>query len=362
MLIHFSLLGYICVLGLLFHKADYNDSFRKKLIIFLSFFPIFLIESLRKYTVGIDSPSYTRSYEIINMTNNSWEERTWEKGFVVLNKLIWLLSKGNVQFLFAVVSAIILIGIGIFIYNNSEDISVFWPIFIFVTFNFYLTSMVSLRQFCALAIVLNVYTVLKKDKTKKGVIISILLILLAMQFHTSSVISVIWLVILRMKTVNRKRIVFAGGIMIVALVSIDAIMGIIRRISPYYGRLLQQHSSTSLGGVYSMLALIVLVLTVCIFCLNPEKHSNYEIYVLLLLVIFGVGIEIWTTRYVYLFRLAYYFEVYLTLLIPKFISKLQGESSKILVSGLFLAFGFSYFAYKLYSNDAMCVPYLFFWQ
>lgn len=162
MAVHIGLLIYICILGYIFFKNGVSKSGNRYFVI-VSFIAIFLIQSMRGLDVGADTPAYIRGYLNINSLTSSWESQNWEKGYVLLNKIVGTITGNNPYWLLAIISAVILTGIGYFIIENTTPAqSAFWPVFFFVTLNHYLTSMVSLRQYCALAIGINIYTVLSR--------------------------------------------------------------------------------------------------------------------------------------------------------------------------------------------------------
>ena len=74
---------------------------------------------MRGLDVGADTPAYIRGYLNINSLTSSWESQNWEKGYVLLNKIVGTITGNNPYWLLAIISAVILTGIGYFIIENT---------------------------------------------------------------------------------------------------------------------------------------------------------------------------------------------------------------------------------------------------
>ncbi len=365
MSVHIFLLMYICLVAVpIFMMKRLTYDLKKRLYVILAFIPMVFIAALRKETVGLDTLVYKNAYYAINGSTNSWEERNWEKGYVVLNKIVGFISNNNAQVFFGVVSCIILIGCGIFIIENSEDINTFLPVFLFVTLNNYFTSMVSLRQYCALAIGINSYTILKKDNSIKGYIKSLILIALALSFHNSAFVLLLVPALFVLKKIHRKFVVVTLLLGVFAYQFFNSIMNLLFKVFTGFARYTVngnvKFEGVQLGKVYIVLLLVKIIIAIWVFCLNPDDKRNRELYILLVLNVVSVIISFLTMRVALVWRLGYYFDIMLILLLPKIIGRIRGIG--ILPHIVVLFAGVVYFIYLCYVNTAGCIPYLFYWQ
>ena len=99
---------------------------------------------------------------------------------------------------------IILLGFGYFIYQNSSN--TFWPVFLFITLDHMFVSMYSLRQYCAIAISINIYTILRKGTSVKAYIKAVTLLIIAMMFHTTAIICVLFIAVFMLGKISKNRI------------------------------------------------------------------------------------------------------------------------------------------------------------
>lgn len=357
------LLIYVCILGVAFNlKGKQVSKERNRVFIIYSFFPIFLIQTLRAETVGLDTSAYVSGYYRINNVENCWESKNWEQGYVLLNRILGKLTNCNVQVLLGTLSAIILIGIGYFIYKNTEDGTVFWPVFFFITLNHYLTSMCSLRQYAAIAIGINIYTILKKKKSPKAYALSLILLITACMFHSTAFAFILIFLICMLKKVDKKIIVMSMIICIFPFMCFDLMLNIFFIVFPkYYAYFQMGHDKVagiSFGNTYILFLFLKLFVMGLVFTLDTSNNRNRELYILVFLSLIGAVISIMTIRIALVWRFGYYFDIFLILLIPKIVQRVK--RGKFILYFMLILVGWSYYIYLLYTNGAGCVPYTFF--
>ncbi len=364
MAIHIGLLIFICILG-----AGYSlhGVTRKKNIRFLciSLTSIFVIQSIRGHYVGIDTITYINSYLKINTFSTCWEKQNWEKGYILLNQIVGKLTSNNPQCLLACVSLIILTGFGYFIIMNIKDnTTAFWAVFLFMTLNHYLTSMVSLRQYCAMAIGCNTYTVLKKDVSITGFMKAVGLLVLALFFHSSAFVCLIFILSFLVKKIDKKFILLtaiaSGYIYFNFYHILETAFGIFTRYYIYSISGHEKFSGMEFGNTYWIFLIGKILIMFLIFRLDPREEENKELYRLLLFSLIGITVSIMTTRVALVWRFGYYFDFFLILLIPETIRRVK--KYKLLLNFIVFIAGWSYYFYLLYTNGAQCVPYYTFWQ
>lgn len=177
-----------------------NSTKTKQLVFLIFVFTILAITaSLRSYNVGIDTEQFCRNYMIINAVG--WENSSalrYEFGFFALCKILNYIST-NPQLLITVSSCFICFSVGRFIYKNSND--VIFSSFLFISLNIFSMYLNVMRQAIAIAIILFAIEFLKKPNIK-NIIIYILIVILAMQFHNSAIVMIIPLFFTRLKYTN----------------------------------------------------------------------------------------------------------------------------------------------------------------
>ena len=359
MSVHILLLVYICILGFSFSCCGQPSGKKNLVFVICSFVPIFLIQTFRAETVGLDTLAYINGYYRINNIKGCWEVKNWELGYVFLNHIIGKITNCNVQVFLGTINAIILIGIGYFILKNIGNKSAFWPVFFYITLNHYLTSMCSMRQYIAIAIGINIYTILNQKQSKKAYVASILLLVVAFGFHTTAFILISLSIICSLKKVNRKTIVTSMLACTVVFLCFDFTLAVFFKVFPkYYSYFLAGHSKFSgavFGNIYTIFLVFKIFVLGCVFTLNPNDKKNKEIYILLLLSILGAAVSIMTVRIALVWRFGYYFDIFLLLLIPNVIYRIK-KIQPILFLLLAIA-GWLYYIFLLYTNSAGCVPY-----
>ena len=363
MLPYIFLLGYICVLGLYIFAG--KPVTRKRNIIFVrwAFLGAFLLQALRAASVGWDTNNYIIGF---NYYKQGRLYINWEPLFRVLNFIVGIFTD-NAQWLLAVSSLIILIGYGIFIVENTEEKqSTFWQVFFFLTLNQYFVTMNLVRQALAMAFGLNIYTVMKKDRSPKSVAAAVILAIIASQFHITAIACLTLMAPFFFKSIKRKTIVLMGTLLTLLFYGFSVALNIFVLIFPkYYHYLSSKYmSDTGMSGYYVLTTLLKIAIVAVIFLtLNPEKEENKTIYQLSLIMVMSVGVAILQTRTSLAVRFGYYLEVFIILAIPEFIRKFKKKNVRFFVTLFFFAFGLSYFIYVMSAGSARgCVPYAFFWQ
>ena len=186
MTVHIILLIYISLCGVVVYCFGISKKTNKTFLI-LALLGIFLVQALRKYTIGLDSDTYYSSFWLIKNERFGRVVGEWEPLYFYLNKFVGFFTD-DAQWILVINSLIIVSGLGIFIYNNADERqSLFWHVFIFMTFHEYFTTMNLARQCIAMAFSCNVYTVLRRDKSMRGFVFSSILVLIGVFFHTSAI-------------------------------------------------------------------------------------------------------------------------------------------------------------------------------
>lgn len=165
---------------------------RKKIYLWICFIILTLISGLRAYSVGMDTSTYVAVFE--NIENGGRLIIRYETGFLYFIKLVRFVTANPSVFLF--LCSAICIGITcIFVYFHCEE-----PCFamtLYILLKAYFFQMTGVRQSLATSFVMIAFSLLLQAKTKKNGVIAALLILLAVSFHSASVVAfipfIIWI-------------------------------------------------------------------------------------------------------------------------------------------------------------------------
>lgn len=148
-----------------------------KITVVIAFLPLFLVSALR-YNVGTDYfYRYVPGFKFIQYGG----KETYEKGFLLLNKII-LLFTTNYQWLFIITSFIFCFFVYKAIYDQSKDIV--YSIFLLLITDSYFISLNTLRQCIGVSIFLYATKYIKTRDIKRYII----WILIASTFHISALI------------------------------------------------------------------------------------------------------------------------------------------------------------------------------
>lgn len=364
MKIHIILLLFISFLGAVIYRRGATRE-KNRNFVYLAFLSIFLVQSLRGIHVGWDTYRYYTSFRRININSYGSMVANWEPFYVLLNKLTGLFTD-NAQVLLAVVSFVIDAGVVIFILNNTEDDqSAFWPVFFWMVFTTYVNSMNTLRQSLAMAFTMNIYTVLRKYPTKKGYLISVVLLWIGFMFHNVSLACVLIIFAFLLKWERRNSLVVSGILMLGIIFLSAPLVSFTLRLFPKYEKYQESAylTGTEVGGYYIGLCLVRIFLVFIVYWLNiKDRDTRRSIYILSFFMILSVGLYIMKSRVMIASRLVYYFEIFQCIYIPMVLRQTRGN--KIMLYGLIYIMGWIVFLYMIHTPDGArgCVPYAFFWE
>lgn len=183
MLIYYLNLTLILSLGLLL--CEYKPTVRKKAVYLCVTFGFLLFLATARYNIGNDYRSYIEIYE--NVANTPMGELfslPYEKGYVVLCKLLALLGLSNTAMYF-VMALCCLLPVAWFIWRYSPNI---WlSTWLYVTLTFFYGIMNFVRQNLAVAVLLLGYPLLK-SKRRFVPFFYLGVIVLACLFHKTALI------------------------------------------------------------------------------------------------------------------------------------------------------------------------------
>lgn len=355
MIIYIGLiLGIICI-GTACRINGRNSNKDLVFIIFV-FCMMFAIQALRAESIGEDTPAYIAWFQDycnldqVNSLFHPW--RDIEIGYSTLNVILSRFTN-NPRILITIVSLIIISLHLYFIIKNSKN--PFLSILLFMGLNYFITSMVSWRQFIAMGIVFWAFPFLLNKKYIKASCIMIL----AFAFHDTSALFSITLigVVLLSKNYMSSFIILIGGT--VSLFFINHLLNLVLTLFPaykiYFGYDSNFGQIRSIGKLSYIYILVELILISIVLCL--KKYHTPKIIGMSSLMALSVIVKLLGLYIPHMFRIGYFFDYFLILLIPELIS--DTRNGQIIKVSTFAASLLLYF-YYLSTNPGQTVPYAFY--
>lgn len=343
------------IVGLFFSNKK-NQKYYSRLFCNIVFVLMCLITCLREVSVGEDTANYAEWFQdfcaMPSITSLFTYDRDVEIGYGLINFLISRITD-NPRILIAVIAVLINFLHIRFIRLNSKNI--YSSVILYISLNFFFTSMNSWRQFIAMGICFWMYPLLLNRKYFKA----LLTLLCAFCFHDTVII--FGVVIFICKIINRKKnrivlLAIAGAISFCVLpFLIKIVLKFLPAYAPYFdGETGGYFGELELVFIITQIALIILVL------INKNLRENKRISLLLSLILFNILISFYGFFIPHIFRLNFYFKYFLIIIIPEVIFNLEqyGRKSTALTTRRIMLFcGCLLFGYYLSTNPGNICPY-----
>ena len=363
MTVHILLLAYICICGWIVFYGHQVSRQHNRMVVTMSFTGIFLVQALRASTVGTDTANYMDAFTNLDVGRDT-SAKDWESIFLLLNKVVAYFTE-NPQWIIALYSFVVLTGLGYFFLTYCEDrICAFWPVFIFMTTTHYFNTMNIVRQYCAMVVAINIYNVLRKDSSRTGFLKAFLVLILAMQFHTTAIVCVLFFVPFLVKKDCRRIVIFmlmvSAGLVMIFPQLLNLMYILIPKYAKYRGS--EYFYNTSLGlynMIHMMLKGVILWYT---FMRDPLDPENRDLYRLSFLAAISVAIMMFIPRFSLALRTSYNYDIYLTVLIPELVQRVRDSRVKLAVYEAVLIIGILSFFYIMSGSGRGSVPYTFFFS
>mgnify|MGYP002674210873 FL=1 len=373
----------IALFGLMLYGGCANHNLtnkRKKRYIVFSFACLAIISMLRSYNVGRDLQAhyYKTFLRVVNMDWNNLFTLGYENGYLVFYKIISMFTSDG-QWMIAI-HALIVIGItGWFIYRNSENVVM--STFLFITTNTWFMYMTMMRQAMAVSFVLVALEIWKrKDWRIKRFVLYVLVVILAMQFHSSAFIAFI-IPIFDYLPFKRKHILISTIVMIASFALYNQLFKAVsllqigkRDYTEFYSSSGEAINIISLYFVF-IYALIFIIGTVSLVYykgeenqssnLNVTEESGFSNSFILYMVLVLVVCRITGLKINIMARMTYYFMPFVYILLPRAIASFRNYSNKKIVKYsiyVLMTAAFVWLTYRSAASMYGTVPYQFYWE
>lgn len=364
--IYFALIGMVLILPVACCGIR-NPEKRKNAILTVSILCLFLLTALKAPSVGKDIAGYKRVYD--SMKYQAWNnyDITWmEWGYEFLMMVFTHIFKASFQTFMICIYGFVYYSYYRFFKSYSQDYTT--SVILYICFTFLTFDMSAVRTVIGVAICLFAIPYAQRDGIKNFVKY-ILIVLIAAQIHKSAYVFLAVYFVIKIKLTIKSSVAYIG-VPIALLAFKSQFYGI---INAYF--MAVQESSASLGGnLLVYIASIVLTGFVWIYYKRYNKIVTEEetsssglagyfsdtglsmrmIYVGIVLQLFGAGTV--------LTRMAQYFQIFLLVLIPNNLVRLDLKSRAIVKTILYLLAIMYFVRYSLVPDPLDIVPYEVFWK
>ena len=354
-----ALIFVLILFPMLFQHISVKElhiNYQKRNRIAITFFFVMLtaLVMLRHESVGNDTRNYLHYFKRFAVMN--WEGLSrsgLEPGYVVLSKMISLVSQ-NPNFFLAVSG--LLVSAMIYPTYKRLTIDASLTIVLFCCMSTFYMLFSGIRQMLAIGIGVIAYDFARRRK----LIFFILLVLLAMTFHTSAFMLALIYPLYHAR-ITKKWLYILVPVMSVIFLLNGPIFGILSTVMERYTKYDGGISST---GAYTMLILFA-VLTAFSFIIPDERSIDSEVIGLRNFLLLVLVLQMFAPLHELAMRMNYYYIIFIPLLIPKIVACRSKRWNQVAIAArhIMVIFFALYFFYSASRGGALHVfPYHFFWE
>lgn len=326
----------------------------KGILLSLPFIQIYLMISLKNYSVGTDTAAYLTGFNMI--LDTSWQDIfnfqihnlvfNFERGFILASKFISIFTEDFTAYS-AIIYAVMIFPLYHFI--KKQSVMPFLSLILFITFgflNFYFSGM---RQAIAISIVLLSYDFIVNRKMWRF----FCAITIALLFHQSAIF---FLPAYFMTSLTLTPIIGISYSLFLAIIYAFRF-----RILEIVTQYIYTGSTIVDTGAYTLLLIVSatfmagLLFYKKVIAMNPNNKLIYN------LIGVAVGLMIFTTASNITLRAANYYYIFMILFIPNVIVSIRDRTIRNIALSVVVVFTLTYY-FKIGVNVLNGNPYTFFWQ
>lgn len=331
--------------ALLFRYVARSDKKQRLFLCFIVGLQLFVTAAFRDESVGGDLENYIPAYE--HIAQLPWEGLSFvpfETGYVFLNKILSLITP-EVRLLLILISGFIVFGYVRSIYRNS---TIPWlSLFLFIAMGFFTESLSMLRQAIAMVIVLSGLKYVEERHFGKYLWI----VILAMTFHLTAVVSVVLYPFFRLKLNLRNFVLLMTGCSLFVLTIGRSILNYF--ISGFYSL---YSSKVESGSGFSMLLLLLAIAVGGML----QDSSNRSPKVYTSMIALACCMQLFALQFALFARIVMYFSMALVIYVPDTLSRIQNKEVRMMMILLVCVLAAMYFVFLvLERNAAGIMPYQF---
>ena len=349
MFYYFSVI-FLISLAALRSSLKPQKSSGKSFVIF-SFALIIIFQALRKSTVGVDIETYLSFFERLasdSVDNFLLLYSGVEIGFLYYNKLISVFTLDHQIFL-GIISATIFIPIAYVIYKNSSNF--YLSVIYLITLGIYNFTFSGLRQSIAIGFTFLSYEFIKRKQWVRF----LLIILLAMTFHTSALVFLPAYLIYNIKIKKKHFFLVLGIISLIVIFKSFLLRFIVLNSLEKYSNQILLESTGAYTLFFVMLTIFIISLLSKGKTNNPVSLNAFSNFMLM-----AVIIQISASESQLSMRAGYYYYLFTILLLPEIITAFSGKKEKNILGVISVLLCLGY--YYLTTNTTLLNPFTFYWE
>lgn len=339
-----TIISFILQLNHVGSRKNRGFAFIFLIIVVLSFT---LIQGMRDISIGEDTKVYVSWFKSISdkeAINSKLYDNDIEIGFRFINILVSSITNDYHFFLYFV-SLIITLLNTVFLYKYSKNFYI--SIILFLAFNHFLTSMVSLRQYIAIGIIIWVIPLFWKKRFFSGLLVMVI----AAFFHYSSILFSLSFIITYFVSKKKKYFIFIPILLVSAVFLFYPLSSVLVSAFPKYSSYFDGKSG-EIG--YLDIVFVVIMLLVSVLILKKKNYNINRQFASLFLI--AIAMTFIGLKFPYMFRFLYYYKYLLLIAIP-YLQPKSKTNATIYFAGIVLISTFL-FLYYLSVNPGFTVPYV----
>lgn len=227
------------------------------------------VAAIRAPTVGDDTLQYVRAYPVIGVQD--WNDRDlfrYEPGYTLFNQVLYRIIGDDPRIYIGITNAIILLGLGWFVYKYSPNVPLSITLFVFLLG--YADLMNVIRQYLAIVIILLFVPQLLKGRYLRFAIG----VTLATQFHISAFILLSLIPLARLR-LTRRSVAVATVVAIFGLMLSGQILSLVATQRQSYSNYVAFGETGKLGMALALVCHAAVVAAMAIaFLRSDDDHSG----------------------------------------------------------------------------------------
>lgn len=333
----------------------------QKVMVIISFIVPIIIYACRNVTIGRDTASYCKTFNVIQSYSlkdiifREYEE--FEMGYLLFCKFLSFFGKN---------ARTLLVGTGVLInmlharviYKQDSSL-VMVALFSYYFLGNYLLNISLFRQAIAVGIVLNAFEFLQSKKY----IAYIILVLLATCFHSFAIIYLAFVPAVMIIKTRKQLICAMTAFAILILSTLEVVHIIVLKYFDHFDYYFRRNynSENTLGITsFAYIAIEMVVLVILLYGNSINENNRIEMIILCISLTGAIfGLIMMPTFGIYE-RIAKYFQPILILAIPKSIKTIKSRSLHNVAKWTVLTYGLTYYSYMLLSDPYNLVPFEFY--
>lgn len=355
MAIYLTLSTITAVFALVFSKTNQkikkNNNALFNVLLFVLLSALIIIQTFRSINVGGDlHDSYFQLYNIVGRVKWSFALQLfngYEIGYLVLNKIVYVLSGGNITALLFTISFVYILSLYHFIKKISPNR--FFSFFLVLAFGIFNTSMNNLRSTVALSIVLLSLCFYLDKKWVRAFLFAALGIL----FHKTVVVFILFYLLALIKSKALFALICLG-LVVFFTIGFDTFAIIITTIFPRYSN---YFSLPNTGGGFGLMGLLFLIAFAIFFATKKSFWKNRTNVIFYKMLFFAIVLQFVSFRISFFSRAVFYFLYSIVVLVPLVFNEFKNRNLKNFAYIITILGMSAFFIYILIADSTSTVPY-----